>query len=102
MNKWIMPLPAVMIILIGIAFIFAIQFAVHQDYKMYEGPCSFVEWSTDRGSLKMKVKFDNGKEGTTSDKKAYLLLEKGRIMIGELKISGDVDLKEPKEEKIKG
>jgi hypothetical protein len=94
MSKWIIPLPSVVISLFAVVFIFMIQFAVHQDYKIYQGPCSFVEWSTDRGSLKMKVKFDNGKEGETSDKKAYLLLEKSRTMIGELKISGDVDLKD--------
>lgn len=94
MSKWIMPFPAVVIALFVIAFIFFVQFDVHQDYKMYKGPCSFVEWSTDSVRLKMKVKFDNGKEGTTSDKKAYLLLEKGRTMIGELKISGVVDLKD--------
>lgn len=94
MNKWIMPLPAVVIAIFAIAFIFGIQFAVHQDYKIYEGSVSFVEWSTDSIRLKMKVKFDNGKEGETSDKKAYLLLEKGKTMIGELKISGDVDLKD--------
>ena len=89
-----MPHYAVIIAIFVIAFIFMIQFAVHQDYKIYEGPCSFIEWSTDSVRLKMKVKFDNGKEGETSDKKAYLLLEKGKTMIGELKISGDVDLKD--------